>query len=129
MRVRYADTDQMGFVYYGHYARFFEAGRGELIRSLGLSYREMEANGILMPVSALKVRYLRPALYDDLLTIRSFIRERPERRLQVHSEVYNEADKLCTGGTVTLAFLDKSNHKSINCPAFFRKVIDANWRS
>ncbi|MCB9230415.1 MAG: acyl-CoA thioesterase [Bacteroidia bacterium] len=127
MRVRYADTDQMGYVYYGHYARFFEAGRAELIRSLGFTYREMEERGVMMPVAGLEVRYLRPARYDDLLTIRSGIRELPEKRLKVYSEVFNEAGKLCTGGKVTLAFMDGKTNQSMDCPEFFLQVLRANW--
>ncbi|RYZ82138.1 MAG: acyl-CoA thioesterase, partial [Moraxellaceae bacterium] len=90
IRVRYADTDQMGYVYYGNYARYYEIGRVEALRSLGFHYKEMEASGVMMPVYENRSRYLRPARYDDLLTIRVSIRERPNVRIVFHYDIYNQ---------------------------------------
>ncbi|MEM7039534.1 MAG: thioesterase family protein, partial [Bacteroidota bacterium] len=123
VRVRYAETDQMGVVYHGVYPQYFEVGRAELIREYGLSYAEMEASGVVMPVTELHVRYLRPALYDELLTLRTFVAKLPEQRIVMQTEVYNEAGKLCVAGKVTLAFIDQSTRKSVPPPAKFMEIL------
>lgn len=105
IRVRYADTDQMGVVYYGNYARFYEIGRVETLRHLGLSYKEMEAGGTQMPVYDLQSRFLRPAHYDDLLTIRVTIPQLPKTRLLFTYEVFNQDGVLLNTGQTTLVFL------------------------
>src|SRR6187402_2924553 len=95
IRVHYALTDQMGMVYYGHYAQFYEIGRTESIRQLGFTYKDIEAMGIIMPVVDMHFRFLRPARYDDLLTIKTTLREIPARhKITFHGEIYNEADQL-----------------------------------
>lgn len=107
IRVRYAETDQMGVVYYGNYAQYYEMGRAEAIRQLGFTYRELEALGIKMPVTSLNCRYLRPALYDDLLTIRTTLRKLPQGSvIEFHHEVFNEKGELLNTGSVTLVFYD-----------------------
>lgn len=106
VRVRYAETDQMSIVYYGNYAQYFEVGRVEAIRQLGLSYKDLEATGIIMPVIEFTAKFLRPARYDDLLTIRTTIRDFPvDHRIEFHQEVYNERGKLLTSGKVLLYFV------------------------
>lgn len=106
IRVRYAETDQMNVVYYGNYAQYFEVGRVESIRQLGYSYKEMEAAGVMLPVVEMNVKYLRPATYDDLLTIKTTIRELPvNHKIEFHSDVFNEKGKLLCSGKVTLFFL------------------------
>ena len=117
IRVRYAETDQMNIVYYGNYAQYFEVGRVEAIRSLGMSYKSLEEKGVLLPVVELNVRYLRSAHYDDLLTIRSEIRELPvDHKITFHQEVYNEEGKLLTSGSVLLYFIDATTRKRVNIP-------------
>ncbi len=107
VRVRYAETDQMNVVYYGNYAQYFEVARAEAIRELGLTYKEMEEMGIIMPVVEMHTKYLRSARYDDLITIKTELRELPaDHRIEFHHEVYNEEDKLITIGRVVLYFLD-----------------------
>ncbi len=124
VRVRYAETDQMNVVYHGNYAQYFEVARVEGIRSLGLSYREIEARGYLMPLVELHVRYLRPAQYDDLLTIKTEIRELPsEHRIEYHHEVYNEAGKLLTTGRVVLYFLLAATREKTTIPPFLHEKI------
>jgi len=106
IRVRYAETDQMNVVYYGNYAQYFEVGRVEAIRDLGLSYKEMEASGVIMPVVEFTAKYLRPARYDDLLTVKTSVRNLPvDHRVEFHQEVYNAQGKLLTTGKVLLYFL------------------------
>ena len=105
IRVRYGETDQMGYLYYGNYAQYFEVGRVETIRSLGLSYKEMEeVHGIWLPVVHLEQRFVRPAYYDDLLTVRSEIRKMPDEHIVFDVEVFNEKRKLINSGRVRLCF-------------------------
>lgn len=104
----------MGFLYYGNYALYYEVGRTQMIRELGLSYKEMEAAGILMPVTDLKVKYLRPALYDDLITVRTTLKEWPHQKIVFDSSLYNEQDELLNIGATTLVFLDAVTRKKLS---------------
>jgi acyl-CoA thioester hydrolase len=114
IRVRYGETDQMGFLYYGYYALYYEVGRAEAIRQLGFTYRELEALGIQMPVIELHVKYLRPALYDDLITVKTILKELPEGpKIEFHSELYNEAGALLNKGITTLVFYDPKEKKKV----------------
>jgi len=107
LRVRYAETDQMNVVYHGNYAQYFEVARAEAIRELGFTYKEMEAMGVVMPIVELHTKFLRPAVYDDLLTIKTQLREMPtDHRIEFHHEVYNEEGKLLTIGRIVLYFLN-----------------------
>jgi acyl-CoA thioester hydrolase len=106
IRVRYAETDQMNIVYYGNYAQYFEVGRVESIRQLGFSYKDVEATGVIMPVIEFTAKFIRPARYDDLLTIKTILAEFPvDHRIQFRQEVYNEKGKLLTEGKVLLYFV------------------------
>ncbi len=115
-RVRYADTDQMGYVYYGNYARLYEIGRVEALRSLGFSYQEMEDSGVMMPVYENKSRYLAPALYDDLLTIKTTINSLPSARVVFHYEILNSSDKIVHTGETTLVFVKMENNRLTSTP-------------
>lgn len=119
LRVRYGETDQMGFVYYGVYAQYYEVGRVEAMRSLGLSYKEMEDSGILMPVINLTVNYKKPALYDDEVRIVTTVKEIPSLRITFHYECFNQKNELLNNGTVTLVFLDKKKNKPTLPPQWF----------
>jgi acyl-CoA thioester hydrolase len=117
VRVRYAETDQMGYLYYGKYAEYYEVGRVEAIRALGATYRELESEmGIMMPVMSLQMRYVRPALYDELLTIRTCIRDLPNSTIIFHIEIFNEKNKLVNGGSVKLCFVDMKTRKTVPIP-------------
>lgn len=118
VRVRYGETDKMGYLYYGHYAEYFEVGRVECMRSLGLSYREMEDDHhMLMPVMSLNVRYLRPLYYDDLVTIETKIKELPAQTIIFESNIINPIGKMSTQGQVILCFLDAATKKRISAPS------------
>src|SRR5688500_15027411 len=120
LRVRYGETDRMGYVYYGNYAEYFEVGRVEALRELGLSYREMEDSGILLPVSDYSIKYLKPAYYDELLTIRTSIPEIPEgARLKFLYETYNESGAKLNFGETTLVFVKKESGRPVPAPASF----------
>src|ERR1700733_13532534 len=118
IRVRYGETDQMGYLYYGNYALYYEVGRAESIRQLGFTYRQLEEMGIMMPVAELNVQYFRPALYDDLITVKTLLKELPDgSKIQFHSELYNEAGMLLNKGVTTLVFYDPAEKKKVNMPA------------
>ena len=124
IRVRYAETDQMNVVYYGNYAQYFEVGRVESIRQLGYTYKDMELEGIMMPVIELNIRYLRPATYDDLLTIKTQIRQLPvDHSIEFHQEVFNEKGKLLTAGNVKLYFLETKTWKKTSMPAALHQKL------
>jgi len=124
VRVRYAETDQMNIVYYGNYAQYFEVGRVESIRQLGYTYKDMEEQGVIMPVVELHIKYLRPATYDDLLTVKTQIRElTTTHRIEFFQEVYNEKGKMLTSGKVILYFLDAKTRNKITMPEELRKKL------
>jgi len=123
VRVRYGETDQMGFVYYGFYAMYYEVGRVESLRQLGLSYKELEESGVMMPVLENKSRYLSPALYDDELRIVTTIRERPSVRITFFYEIFNGTGKLIHEGETLLAFVNKHTGKPCRPPAHFQEVL------
>lgn len=116
-RVLYADTDQMGYVYHGNYPKLYEAGRNEAIRALGLTYKELENTGIWMPVTQMEFKLLRPAFYDDQLTIVTSIQVLPESKLNFYTEIYNQEDKLLNAGKIILAFVDANTRKSTTAPS------------
>jgi len=117
IRVRYGETDQMGYLYYGYYALYYEVGRAESIRELGFTYRQLEEMGIMMPVVELNAQYFRPALYDDLITVKTILKELPEGpKIQFHSELYNEQQQLLNKGITTLVFYNSKEKKKIDMP-------------
>lgn len=117
IRVHYALTDQMGMVYHGNYAQFYEIGRTEALRSLGLTYKSIEELGIIMPVVDLHTRFIRPAVYDDLITIVTTLKEIPEHhKIVFHGEIFNEKNELLNTGYVTLYFMDAKTMKRCDMP-------------
>jgi len=117
VRVRYAETDQMDVVYHGNYAQYFEVARAEAIRGLGFTYKDMEALGTYMPIIELQCKFLRPAHYDDLLTIKVILQALPaDHRIEFHHEVFNEAGKLLTTGRVVLYFMDAKTGAKTSMP-------------
>ena len=117
IRVRYAETDQMGIVYHGNYIPYFESSRAEAIRQLGYTYADMEKMGIIMPVVDVHCRYLRPAKYDDLLTVKTILKELPvHHKIEFHHEVYNEANELLVTGKIILYFIEADGMKRTTMP-------------
>jgi acyl-CoA thioester hydrolase len=117
IRVNYGRTDQMGVVYHSHYLDFYEIGRTEAIRQLGLTYKDIEASGIFMPVVDVHSKFLRPAKYDDLLTVKTYLKELPlHHKIVFHTEIYNEQDKLLNTGATTLYFMDSKTMKRCTMP-------------
>lgn len=123
IRVRYGEVDRMGYLHHGNYPLYFEEGRTELIRSVGLTYREMEDRGILLPVREMSIRYFLPAKYDDLLTIKTTLKSKPMVKLDFEYQVINEAGDLLCEALTTLAIVSALNRKPTRIPAFFEKII------
>ncbi|MDR6569476.1 acyl-CoA thioester hydrolase [Chitinophaga ginsengisegetis] len=124
IRVRYGETDQMGYLYYGNYGLYYEVGRAEAIRELGFSYRELEEQGVIMPVAELNVKYLRPAYYDDLITVKTILKEMPKgSKIQFHSELYNEKNELLNVGVTTLVFIDVKTKQKAGLPEDLGKIL------
>lgn len=124
VRVKYGETDKMGYAYYGCYPLYYEMGRTELLRSHGLIYKELEDTGILLPVVNLKIEYLAPALYDELLTIRTVIKEKPSVKVTFHYEIYNEAGILINQAVTDLVFTNALTRKPCKPPKSFIDVVN-----
>ncbi|MFZ1807301.1 MAG: thioesterase family protein [Cyclobacteriaceae bacterium] len=124
VRVRYGETDQMGYVYYGNYASYFEVARVESLRQLGMTYKELEDMGVMMPVLENKSKYLFPALYDDKLRIVTTIREKPGVRIRFEYEIFNETGKLIHQGETMLVFINRASGRPCKPPEAFDKVLE-----
>jgi acyl-CoA thioester hydrolase len=126
IRVRYAETDQMDVVYHGNYAEYFEVARAESIRQLGFTYKDMETAGVVMPVVELHIKFLRPAHYDDLLTVKTILKELPTmHRIEFQQEVFNESDKLLATGKVVLYFMDAKKMTKTTMPLILKTKLAA----
>jgi len=127
-RVRYGETDQMGYLYYGNYALYYEIGRVEQLRSLGLTYKTMEEDwGIMMPVVNMSSRYLRPARYDEEIKIETQLRTLPEKDITFHFELYNPGNKLINGGRVTLCFMEVGTNVRVHCPEPLLELLKVHF--
>ena len=124
VRVRYGETDQMGYVYYGHYAMYYEVARVESLRQLGLTYKSIEAQGIIMPVLENKSKFIAPARYDELLRIVCTIPERPGIRIKFEYEIFNEENKLINIGETLLVFVDQQTSKPRRPPEVMERVLE-----
>ena len=125
IRIHYALTDQMGVVYHGHYAQFYEIGRGEAIRNLGYTYKDIEALGIIMPVVDVHSRFFRPAKYDDLITVKTTLKELPlHHKIVFHSEIFNEEGQLLNIGDVTLYFMEAVGMKRCEMPDALKNKLE-----
>ena len=124
VRVRYGETDQMGYVYYGFYAMYYEVARVESLRKLGLTYKEIEAMGIIMPVLENHSRYIAPGRYDELLRIVTTIREKPTVRINFEYEIFNEQNQLIHQGETRLAFVDQKTNRPCRPPQAMAQVLE-----
>jgi len=129
IRVRYADTDQMRVVHHARFLEYFELGRSDLIRMLGMSYGDLETKGYLLPVVEVFAKYHRPALYDEMIIVESLIKEIPKASLRIEYNVMREGepDILAEGYTVH-GFLNASTNKPTRAPAFFIEMIEKGFQ-
>lgn len=125
IRVRYAETDRMNFVYYGNYASYFEVARVEALRNLGVSYKKMEEEGVMLPVLEYSVKYLRPAFYDDVLTIKTIIPVLPSVKIVFNYEIYNADGQKLNEATTTLVFISKETGKPCKGPTSLLDKLSA----
>jgi len=124
LRVRYSETDQMGYCYYGNYAQYFEVGRVEAMRFAGMSYKALEEQGVMLPVSEFSVKYFHPALYDDELTITTEITGLKGARLFFDYEIHNEAGKHVASAQTILVFVSKENMRPTKAPEDFITLLE-----
>ena len=124
VRVRYAETDQMGVVYHGNYAAFFEMGRTEWLRNQGVTYKELEEIGVMMPVVSLSLNYKKPAKYDDLLTVKSILKSQEGVKIEFNYEIFNEDQQLLTTGYSMLVFVDMKTGRPTLPPTFIKEKLD-----
>jgi acyl-CoA thioester hydrolase len=123
LRVRYAETDRMGYAYYGNYLQYYEVGRVEALRQLGMSYRTMEEKGVMLPVYTCNVKYMKPAYYDDLLIIKTTVPELPDTRILFRYDIFNEKGEMLNKGETTLVFVNTESGKPCGAPEFFLEKI------
>jgi len=123
IRVRYGETDRMGYAYYANYALYFEVCRTEMLRTLGLTYKEWEDSGILLPVRSLSINYKSPAYYDDLLTITTILKELPTAKISFDYEVRNEKDLVISTANTVLVFVDAATGRPTRPPENFLKAL------
>lgn len=123
VRVRYAETDQMGYVYYGNYATYYEVGRVESIRQLGMTYRSLEEEGVMMPVLENQSKFLLPAKYDELLSIRTSIKEMPGVKITFFYEIFNEEKRLIHEGQTKLVFINMKSGRPCKAPERMLKLL------
>ena len=125
LRTRYAETDQMGVVYYGNYPQYLELGRVEWLRSIGFTYKAMEEEGVMMPVVSLQIQYKKPALYDELITIRTKLKELPSTKIEFDYEILNERGELLSTANTILVFVDAKTFRPVRCcPEKVLKLIE-----
>jgi acyl-CoA thioester hydrolase len=124
IRVRYSETDQMQVVYHGNYAQYFEIGRVEWLRNKGISYKWMEENGIMLPVVSLTMNYKKPARYDELLSLKTILKNRSTVKIEFDYELYNENGELLTTGNSILVFVDMKTGKPISPPQYILDVLN-----
>lgn len=125
LRVRYGETDQMGYCYYGNYAQYFEVGRVEALRNVGMSYRDLEESGVMLPVSEFSVKYLYPAKYDDELTITTKITSINGARIHFDYEILNELGKKVSEASTTLVFVKKDTMRPTSPPESFLQLLQS----
>ena len=123
-RVRYGETDQMSYVYHGNYAAYFEMGRTEWLRKLGVSYKKMEEEGIMLPVINLNTNYIKPAKYDDVLTLKTTLAKIPTARIEFNFEITNQKNELLTTATATLVFVNMKTNRPTRIPKYLLDKIN-----
>lgn len=129
LRVRYAETDQMGYVYYGNYATYYEVARTEMLRNTGITYKELEEMGVMMPVIEMQIKYHQPAKYDDLIRMRVSIKEKPGIRIKFNYELFNENNILLNTGYTELVFIDMQRNRPCKPPQIFLDKLEPHFQA
>lgn len=122
IRVRYGETDQMGVVHHGNYALYLEMGRIEWLRKLGISYKDMEESGVMLPVVSLNINYKKPAGYDDVINVKTQLKNNPTAKIEFEYEITNEKGEILTTASTVLVFIDKKTNRPVKAPQY---ILDA----
>ncbi|MBR6278749.1 MAG: acyl-CoA thioesterase [Bacteroidales bacterium] len=125
IRVRYGETDQMGYCYYGNYPLYYEQARSDVFRNCGCSYAQLEQKGYMMPVLSMNIQYKKPAFYDDLITVKVFVKEKPGIKMKFEYQTYNEKGELLNFGETVLCFVNKETKRPCMPPVFFQEIINS----
>ncbi len=128
IRIRYSETDKMGYLHHANYLNYFETGRTEMLRSMGMTYKEMEQDGILLPVLSANINYNAPSYYDDVLTVKTFMKKKPGIKVFFEYEIYNENSLLICTGNTTLVFVDAVSRKPRRPPHYFMEKFAAEFK-
>lgn len=128
IRVRYGETDRMGYVYYANYAEYFEVARVNCLRTMGITYKEIEDKGILLPVYSYSVKFYKPAFYDDILTIETYIKKLPLVKFTFYYKTYNEKNELINEAETTLVFIDRKKNKACKVPDYILNTIKKHFK-
>ena len=123
IRVRYKDTDAMGVVHHSNYVNFYESARTEMLREFGTTYKILEESGVMLPVKSVTMEFFTPGHYDDMLTVRIFLRELPAAKMVFDHEIYNEAGELVNKGIVVLAYMNAATRRAMRAPAWFLELF------
>jgi len=124
IRVRYGETDQMGVVYHGNYALYLEAGRIEWLRKLGISYKSMEENGIMLPVVSLNINYEKSAGYDDVINVKTQLKNIPTAKIEFEYEITNDKGEIITSANTTLVFIDMKTNRPVRAPQYILDLLE-----
>ncbi len=128
IRIRYSETDRMGYLHHANYLNYFEIGRTEMLRNMGMTYKNMEDEGILLPVLSVNVNYNAPSYYDDILTVKTYMRQKPGIKVFFEYEIYNENSELICTGNSTLVFIDAASRKPRRPPHYFMEKIATEFK-
>ncbi len=123
IRVRYADTDRMGYCYYGNYPTYYEIARTEFIRDLGISYKKIEDSGYMMPIASMNIKYFKPALYDELLTVRTYYKKFHQIKADFDYEIFNQNNEIINKANTLLVFVNEKTRKPVRAPKFYLDKI------
>ncbi|MEW4924190.1 thioesterase family protein [Algibacter sp. 2305UL17-15] len=124
IRVRYGETDQMGVVYHGNYALYLEMGRIEWLRKLGVSYKKMEEDGIMLPVVSMSLKYKKSAGYDDLINVKTQLKNKPTAKIEFEYEITNQKGEILTTASTTLVFIDMKTNRPVRAPKYILDIIN-----
>ncbi len=124
VNVRYGETDQMGVVYHGNYALYFEIGRIKWLKEIGISYKKMEEEGIMLPVVSLSTKFKKPAMFDDSLTITTILYKLPTAKIEFEYEIHNQHNELLSTGNTVLVFVSTNTKRPIKCPEKIIQLIN-----
>jgi len=128
IRIRYSETDKMGYLHHANYLNYFEIGRAEMLRNIGMTYKKMEEEGILLPVLSVNINYNAPSYYDDVLTVKTYMKQKPGIKVFFEYEVYNENSVLICTGNSTLVFIDAVSRKPRRPPHYFMEKVAAEFK-